>query len=143
MKIDDEYRFREERAEDLRQRDCEREPRARSRSARRVLASRDAFRITLAERGVAVQDGGAVVAAGRAPRAATRRSAARSAANRPRGNPAAWVLAGGISRHGPGCACQYCRALAAPVVAPPAQPASDDATEPSVREADGADGDGR
>lgn len=137
MKIDDEYRFREEQAEDLRQRDREREPRARSRSAR--LAGRDAFRITLAERGVAVQDGGAVVAAGRATRATTRRSDA----NRPRGNPAAWVLSGGISRHGPGCGCPHCRAPAGPVVAPPAQPASDDATEPSVRGADGADGDGR
>jgi hypothetical protein len=110
VKIDDEYRFREERAEDRRRRDREREPRARSRSARRDIAGRDAFRITLAERGLAVQDGGAVVATGRAPRAATRRSAA----NHPRGNPAAWVLAGGVSRHGADCACTYCRAPAAP-----------------------------
>lgn len=126
MKIDDEYRFREERAEDLRQRDREREPRGRLRSARRDLAGQDAFRITLAERGVAVLDGGAVVATGRSPRAASQL----------RGNPAARVLAGGISRHSPGCGCPYCRA-ADPVVAPPAQPASDPATEPSVREADG------
>ena len=130
MKIDDEYRFREERAEQLRQRDCEREPRARSRSTRRDLAGRDAFRITLAERGVAVRDGGAVVATGRAPRAATRRSAA----NRPPGNPAAWALAGGVSRHGADCACTYCRAPAAP-----AAPTDD----PERGEVEDTDGGGR
>lgn len=129
-RIDEGQRFREERAEDLRQRDREREPCAMSRSARRDLAGRDAFRITLAERGVAVQDGGAVVAAGRAPRATTRRSAA----NRPPGNPAAWVLAGGVSRHGAGCACMYCRTPAA-AAAP---------TDDGERgEADDTDGGGR
>lgn len=57
MKIDDEYRFREERAEDLRRRDREREPRARSRSARRDLAGRDALHIRLVERKAAARDG--------------------------------------------------------------------------------------
>ena len=108
-KIDDEQRFRDERAEELRARDREREPRAPFRTARRDLTGRDALRITLVERGMAVREDGAVVASGRSPRA-TRKSAA----NRPRGNPAAWVLAGGVSRHGAGCACTYCRAPAAP-----------------------------
>jgi hypothetical protein len=124
-KIDDEQRFRDERAEELRARDREREPRAPFRTARRDLTGRDALRITLVERGMAVREDGAVVASGRS------RATRKSAANRPPGNPAAWVLAGGVSRHGAGCACTYCRAPAAP---------TDDAER---GEADDTDGGGR
>lgn len=61
--IEDEKRFREERAEQLRQRDREREPRIRRRAVRRDLAGRDALHITLVERTAAAQDAGAVDAA--------------------------------------------------------------------------------
>lgn len=58
-RIDDDQRFREERAEQLRERDREREPRS-FRRLRRDLAARDALRITLVERAAAAQDEGAV-----------------------------------------------------------------------------------
>jgi hypothetical protein len=50
--IEDEKRFREERAESLRERDREREPRDLRlfRRLRRNLAGRDAFQVGLAER---------------------------------------------------------------------------------------------
>lgn len=50
--LDDDQRFREERAEQLRERDREREPRS-FRRPRRDLAARDALRLTLVERGAA------------------------------------------------------------------------------------------
>jgi hypothetical protein len=51
--IDDERRFRDERAEALRDRDRQREPRGRFRRSPRELAARDAFRIGLADRAAA------------------------------------------------------------------------------------------
>lgn len=45
--IDDELRFREERADDLRTRDREREPRNRFRRPTRELAARDKFLVRL------------------------------------------------------------------------------------------------
>jgi len=59
MRIDDDQRFREERAEQLRERDREREPQ-RFRPARRDLAARDALRIMLVERAAAAHDESAV-----------------------------------------------------------------------------------
>jgi hypothetical protein len=66
-RIDEDQRFREERAEQLRERDREREPRSFHR-LRRDLAARDTLRITIVERGAAAPDEGAVDAA---PGAAT------------------------------------------------------------------------
>lgn len=58
VNIDDDYRFREARAEELRERDRQREPRSFRRLAR-DLANRDALRITLVER-TAVAQGEAI-----------------------------------------------------------------------------------
>lgn len=54
--IDDDQRFREERAEQLRERDRQREPRDRRRPVRRDLAGRDALQISLVERTAAALD---------------------------------------------------------------------------------------
>jgi hypothetical protein len=58
-RVDEDQRFREERAEQLRERDRQREPRSFRRLAR-DLAARNALRITLVERAGAAQDEGAV-----------------------------------------------------------------------------------
>jgi hypothetical protein len=61
-RLDEDQRFREARAEELRERDRHREPRS-FRRPRRDLAGRSAVRITLVERAAAVQDEGAAAAA--------------------------------------------------------------------------------
>lgn len=58
-RIDEDQRFHEERAEQLRERDRQREPRSFRRLAR-DLAARNALRITLVERVAAAQDERAV-----------------------------------------------------------------------------------